>query len=326
MDIYDIDNMHLNLFLNLLKYAKDSTFKKIYDFLCRNFDEIKYDETISDYRFYLFWLLTCDEKYYKNNDDLKFEANMLINLLKTIYFIIDHILYYVIDDSNYDYTKKDTYSTNFEKIDHKILCKYIEIIVDSIHKYNLLITWCNDESNLVLIYFSINELKERYYRPENFGSDIDIIFNINKNKLYLQNKQEIYHMKQIPSKIGIKKFKTVYNSFSEALIALNRKSYCPWCNPNDLLKSSAKSRPRLKDDCVFIKNFILENLGGYNEKYLNNEITKIKVKDNLEDTIRKRGVKLLKYLELISKKELENPDIQFKYNKCIELIKSKYNV
>lgn len=306
------EDNHIGLFFILLEYANDKNFKIIYDFICQNFElelpEFYYN--INDYKYFLFWLLTCEKKYLK--EDLCKMNLILINFLKTLVFINQHIMY--------------------RKKEYSIISKYMEATIEQIYHTKQLICWCDSHvkwCSHLLHYINLYDLKDIDYEPQDYFKSLDILQENDKIHIKKENKDiEIKKkVKKMPSSnYGLKRYKTIYKALSEGLLEFKKEKYCPWCNPDDLLKPSPKSRPRLNDDCVFIKNFILENLGGYNEKYLNNEITKIKEKDNLEDTIRKRGVKLLKYLELISNEQLEDIDIQRKYNKCVELIKSKYNV
>lgn len=302
--LYDSNN-HYGLFYILMLYAQNSTFKNIYRFISNNFGldlpEFYYD--INDYRYFLFWLLTCDNQYLK--EDLNTMHIVLINLLKSIIFIEEHF-------------------SLFEGLSSKQLTTKTEDLISLILENNELISWTNiTHQNRELHYFKLQNLTDIDFDPNTEYKSYKI-YN-DKYFTYLE-KIKIVDIRQISDRLGIDRFKTMYKSFSKALIEQKNGSYCAWCNPDtELLRG--KKRPRVNDECRQIWNFIVKYSDKYTDKSLNEHITHMKNED-LETTIKERGYELLRIVNTIfdAKNAQNGQKFTENYNHIIEIIKIRYNI
>ena len=112
------------------------------------------------------------------------------------------------------------------------------------------------------------------------------------------------------------KFLTTYITLANVIDSFNEnETYCPWCNPDELLKIQ-RCKPRICGNCEEIREHIC-SLGKYTKKYLNDLIVAIKSPNyDINETKHLRGEKLSRILNdaNLTSEILKNDKILAKIN------------
>lgn len=273
---------------------------------------------INDSGYFLYCLSLQNDKMYNdfcyNKQDFITLSVVLINIVKLLNII----------KSNYSY---------IQEYDDKEVYNRLGKVISIICQKKEIFWWVNnwdDYKGFILKYYNLEDLQRIDFDPLSYEKKLYIVnenghawLTDKKNKLKIDSK-----IRKVVIQPKLSKLLTTYCVIAETLKQYrnNPKYYCPWCNPNRKLLAD-NMRPRVKDECKQIWDFIVKYSDKYTDKYLNEHITHIKYED-LNTTIKERGNELLRIVNAIFDAQNAQNDQIFteNYNHIKETIKTRYNI
>ena len=196
--------------------------------------------------------------------------------------------------------------------------KNIEKLIKLNYEHENIFYWEFCNKAFILHDFSSTLFKQIDFSWKRSGKTIHIeqdnyhTYLININKVKLEN------IRKLSKNCKFNRFLSEYEALSKALVK-SENLYCPWCNPNDKIEHSM--RQRKCEDCSKIEEFLLKT-GKYKSKNLNMTITRLKEKNELKFTIKKRGNFLLTQVNSIKNLNCDEKLITQVKN----IIKSRYQL
>ena len=309
-----------NLLLALTRWANDKTFTQLCNLITKNFKVNIQTEDLQRPRHTIFKLFVFPHlQNAQNTQTIRVFMSCFIYAILTI-----------IKNSNLINFSEDM------QIDKNIV-KIAELLIELISKYEKIFYWEFTENNAVILReFTSNVFNKLDYGPNTRENRYDVIQNQESISILIGNKNiPLENIQKIKKEAKQKDFVKIYKAFANALIKAE-EFYCPWCYPKEGVPHS--KREGRCDDCKIIMEFFVPK-DKYDKLTLrkmqnrfNMSVKNKKVKNNIDETIRKRGQFLLAELDKSKKtfSDLNNEEMlsefEKKYKRVEEIIKKRYSI